>query len=516
VNDNSEAAFVDISTRLARHAASQPEADAIVFAGRRISYGELDRRVNHCAQALIRLGVKPGDCVAMLAAPSDLYLETLLGTLRAGACTAPLSPMASAEQIHLMLADCQAKALFVSTSTWEAGRAAAPLLPGGLITFDGAGEGFVAYETFLAGASAEPPRIPILPEMMFNIIYSSGTTGAPKGITHSHATRTMTLDRFGDLGFGHGCRSLVATPLYSNTTLAAWLPTIGLGGAVIMMPKFDARGYLELADREGATHTILVPVQFQRILADPEFERFDLSHFKFKMTTSAPMQTGLKREIARRWPGPMIEMYGLTEGGGICTLDIKRDDAKLDTVGKPAFGCVLKIVSERGEELPPGETGEIVGRGPIMMQGYHNKPERSAEIEWRDRDGQVYFRSGDMGWFDAEGYLHLSDRKKDMIISGGFNIYAADIEAVLHAHEDVSEAAVIGVPSLEWGETPLAFIVTRPGAEVDPEGLRDWTNGRLGKAQRISRVEFRDALPRNALGKVLKRELRAPYWTPRD
>lgn len=408
--------FVDISTRLSRHAEAQPGAEALVCGRDRINYRSFDSRVSRCANALAGLGIRPGDSVAILASPSTVYLEAFLGILRAGGCAVPLSPMASPEQLALMIADSGAKVLFVSESAVKNG--------GKLFTsedsihaimFDGEAARFTRYADFVAGASDKSPGVPILPEMPFNIIYSSGTTGSPKGILHSHATRTLTLDRFGDLGFGNGCRSLVATPLYSNTTLAAWLPTLGLGGTVILMTKFDARGYLELAAAERATHTILVPVQFQRILADPDFDRFDLSAFAFKMTTSAPMQTGLKREVARRWPGPLIEMYGLTEGGGICTLDLKADDGKLDTVGKPAFGCVIKIIDERGEELPNGQVGEIVGRGPIMMQGYHNQQAKTAEIVWYDREGERFFRSGDMGWFDQDGYLHLSDRKKDMI-----------------------------------------------------------------------------------------------------
>ena len=503
--------FVDISTRLSRHAETQPDAEAIVCGEQRISYREFDARVSRCSNALAGLGVKPGDRVAILASPSAAYLEAFLGILRAGGCAVPLSPMASPEQLSLMIADSGAKALFVSESAIANGRFAAASLP--VIIFDTEAAGLISYRAFLAGASDRAPGIPILEEMPFNIIYSSGTTGAPKGIVHSHATRTLTLDRFGDLGFGRGCRSLVATPLYSNTTLAAWLPTIGLGGTVIMMTRFNARFYLELAAAERATHTILVPVQFQRILADPDFDRFDLSAFTFKMTTSAPMQTGLKREAAWRWPGPLIEMYGLTEGGGICTLDLKADDHKLDTVGKPAFGCVIKIIDDRGEELPAGQPGEIVGRGPIMMQGYHNQQVKTDEIVWHDRDGERFFRSGDMGWFDPDGYLHLSDRKKDMIISGGFNVFAADLESVLCRHPDVSDAAVIGIPSLEWGETPLAFVVPRTGRTPDSDALREWANGQLGKAQRLARVELRDTLPRNALGKVLKRELRQPFWT---
>jgi len=506
--------FVDISTRLSRHAEAQPDAEAIVCGHERVTYREFDSRVSRCANALSGLGIGPGDRVAILASPSAAYLEAFVGILRAGGCAVPLSPMASPEQLALMLEDSGAKALFASESAIANGRLATARLPVILFDSEAAGSaGLIGYAALLAGATDRAPGIPILPEMLFNIIYSSGTTGTPKGIVHDHATRTMTLDRFGDLGFGSGCRSLVATPLYSNTTLAAWLPTVGLGGAVILMTKFDARLYLELAEREHATHTILVPVQFQRILADPEFDRFDLSAFAFKMTTSAPMQAGLKREIARRWPGPMIEMYGLTEGGGICTLDLKADAGRLDTVGKPAFGCVIKIIDERGEELPAGQAGEIVGRGPIMMQGYHNQRAKTAEIIWHDREGERFFRSGDMGWFDQDGYLHLADRKKDMIISGGFNVFAADLESVLCRHPDVSDAAVIGIPSLEWGETPLAFVVPREGRNPDTGALREWANGQLGKAQRLARVELRDALPRNALGKVLKRELRQPFWT---
>ena len=510
-----DSTFLDISTRISRFAHATPDAEAVIAGDDRFTYRDFDLSVTRCANALRTLGVDVGDRVAILASPSAAYLQAFLGTLRAGGCVVPLSPMASPEQLELMIADSETRVLFVSVDMIETGRrlaAAGSLLPGAAILFDAIADGFVSYRDFVAGAGNLMPDVRIDPEMLFNVIYSSGTTGAPKGIMHNHATRTTTLDRFKDIGFGPGCRSLVATPLYSNTTLAAWLPTLGLGGAVVMMPRFNARAYLELAERERATHTILVPVQYQRILSEPEFDEFDLRSFSFKMTTSAPMQSRLKEEIARRWPGPLLEMYGLTEGGGICTLDVKADAGKLDTVGKPAFGCVIKIIDDGGNELSEGQVGEIVGRGPIMMQGYHNRPDESAAIVWNDRDGQRYFRSGDLGWFDSEGYLHLSDRKKDMIISGGFNVYASDLEAVLCRHPAVSDAAVIGIPSVQWGESPLGFVVLREGHEVDPAVILNWANSQLGKTQRLSSVEVRGLLPRNTLGKVLKRDLRTPYW----
>ena len=500
--------FVDIGTRIARHAAERPQAEALVVGDQRISWAEFDRAVNRRANLLIGQGVRPGDRVAILAPTSAAYLETFLGTLRAGASAVPLSPMAAPDALRAMISDSGAVVLCAASATRDQAEACAgPDV--GRIAFDFAAPGWIDGAAPVADT---PPGVTITPQMGFNLIYSSGTTGTPKGIVHNHDTRTVTLDRLVGLGFGPDCRTLVATPLYSNTTLAAWLPTVGLGGTVVLMTKFDAHRFLELAQGERITHTVLVPVQYQRILAEPDFDRFDLTSFRFKMVTSAPIRAQAKREIVDRWPGPLLEMYGLTEGGGLCTLDVGANPGKLDTVGKPAWGCDMRILDDRGVELPPGQVGEIVGRGPVMMSGYHNQPDRTAEMIWRSPEGEVFFRSGDLGWFDADGFLHLSDRKKDMIISGGFNIFATDLEVVLAAHPDVRDVAVIGIPSAEWGETPLALVVTRPGTTVTADDLRGWANAQLGKAQRISAVEFRDSLPRNALGKILKRELRAPYW----
>ncbi|MBN9526834.1 MAG: AMP-binding protein [Alphaproteobacteria bacterium] len=501
--------FVDISTRIRRHAADRPDDEALVVDNERIRWSAFDRLVNRCANALIGQGVQPGDRVAVLAPTSAAYLVAFLGILRAGAVVVPLSPMAGSEALGAMVADSGAVAVFAGQETRTLAEACAATVRC-RIAFDFAAPGWLDYAALATDDTA--PDVTLTPALGFNLIYSSGTTGTPKGIVHDHATRTVTLDALVGLGFGPDCRTLVATPLYSNTTLAAWLPTLGLGGTVVLMTKFDARRYLELAQGERITHSILVPVQYQRILADPEFDRFDLSAFRFKMVTSAPIRAAAKREIVERWPGPLLEMYGLTEGGGICTLDVGANPDKLDTVGKPAWGCDVRIIDERGVELLRGQVGEIVGRGPVMMSGYHNQPDRTAEIIWRNPDGDVFFRSGDLGWFDDDGFLHLSDRKKDMIISGGFNIYATDLEVVLAAHPAVRDVAVIGIPSREWGETPLALVVLRDGASPTAEDLRGWANERLGKAQRLAAVEFREALPRNALGKILKRELRQPYW----
>ncbi len=245
---------------------------------------------------------------------------------------------------------------------------------------------------------------------------------------------------------------------------------------------------------------------------EPAFDRFDLSSYRVKFSTSAPLPGPLIARVMARWPGNLLEIYGLTEGGISTMLDCAAHPDKWDTAGRPAAGADVRIIDEQGNQLPPGSFGEIVGRSGAMMQGYFNAPDRTAEMVWRSPEGDDFIRSGDMGRFDDDGFLQLLDRKKDMIISGGFNIYAADLEAVLRGHPDVADVAVIAVPSRDWGETPLGLVVAKSGATADAEAIRDWANARLGKTQRLSAVELRADLPRSEIGKVLKRELRAQYW----
>jgi acyl-CoA synthetase (AMP-forming)/AMP-acid ligase II len=331
----------------------------------------------------------------------------------------------------------------------------------------------------------------------------------PKGIVHPHAMRWVHVQRAARLGYGPDAVTLLSTPLYSNTTLVSFLPALALGGTALLMAKFDVRRYLELAQAHRATHTMLVPVQYQRLMAFPDFERYDLSAFRVKRCTSAPLSAALKADVVKRWPGKLIDSYGLTEGGGTFMLDCGAHPDKLHTVGTPAPGHDIRLIDEAGREVARGEAGEVVGHSPGMMSGYRNQPELTRQAEWFDASGKRFIRTGDIGRFDADGFLVLVDRKKDMIISGGFNIYPSDLEAVLKQHPAVAEAAVVGVPSEQWGETPVAFVV--PRKNIDPRELLSWTNERLGKTQRIAAVEMVEALPRSPIGKVLKRELRAAY-----
>jgi len=257
---------------------------------------------------------------------------------------------------------------------------------------------------------------------------------------------------------------------------------------------------------------MLVPVQYQRIMAHPDFDSYDLGSMQVKWSTSAPLRVAVKRDVAARFPGKMAEVYSMTEGGPTTVLSVTEFPDKLDSVGRPGEGIIMKLIDDDGNEVAPGEIGEIIGHSGSMMIGYHNRPDLTDQITWRDAEGRMYIRSGDMGRFDEDGFLYLSDRKKDMIISGGLNIYADDLERVLLGLDGVVDAAVIAIPSEAWGETPLGLVVLAEGCEAKVEDLRDAANDALGKSQRLAAVEVRDSLPRSPIGKILKRELRAPYW----
>jgi acyl-CoA synthetase (AMP-forming)/AMP-acid ligase II len=503
------APFRALPDLIREHAAARPAQLALAAGDERLDYAALDALMDRIAAALQRDGCRPGEAIAICAHASPRYAAVFLGALRAGVAVAPIAPSVTPAQFAAMVGDAQAQRLFADDAAGALLPALPPAVP--LTPLDPSLPG-TGLADWLAPPGAQPAPVTLRPDGPFNIIYSSGTTGHPKGIVQPHGMRWAHVMRGASYGYGPDTVTLLATPLYSNTTLVVFFPTLAFGGAAHLMPKFDAAAYLALAERIRATHTMLVPVQYQRIMARPDFDAHDLKSFRMKFCTSAPFGAALKADVLKRWPGGLVEFYGMTEGGGSCILNAHEHPDKLHTVGRPALGSEIRLIDEAGHEVAPGEAGEVVGRSAGMMTGYHGQPEKTREVEWFDAQGRRFIRTGDIGRFDDDGFLILFDRRKDMIISGGFNVYPSDLEGVLRGHDAVADVAVVGVPSAEWGETPVAYVVLKPGAGTAETELREWCNTRVGKTQRLAAVHLIDELPRSHIGKVLKRELRERHF----
>jgi acyl-CoA synthetase (AMP-forming)/AMP-acid ligase II len=483
-----------------------PDQLAVICDGKSITYRALDELVDRLAATLQRDGVKLEGVVSICASSSILYTAVFMATLRAGAIIAPLSPSSTDEQLLAMVEDCGASHFFTDKGVSNALVKVSSRIKAKRIALEEGAEG-IGFDAWLAPLGSVPKPVTVSPDQGFNIIYSSGTTGTPKGIVQSHRMRWAHIMRIDMSGTNSPDVTILSTPLYSNTTLVRFLPALAGGGTVVLMAKFDALKFLELCQAHRVTSAMLVPVQYRRILDVPTFDSFDLSSFRMKFCTSAPFSAELKAEILRRWPGGLIEFYGMTEGGGSCMLVAHEFPDKLHTVGRPIPGHDIKLIDDAGNILGVGQPGEVVGRSVAMMNGYHNRPDKTSEAEWWSADGQRYIRTGDIAVMDEDGFFTLIGRKKDMIISGGINIYPVDLEQVLCTHPDVKEVAVVGAPSAQWGETPVAFVTVNPDSTVDSVSLLNFANAQLGKMQRISEVRIVDALPRSAIGKILKREL---------
>ena len=302
----------------------------------------------------------------------------------------------------------------------------------------------------------------------------------------------------------------MTTPLYSNGTWIMFLPTLLVHGRLVIMPKFDPGEFLRLIAKERVTHTLMVPPQYQAVLGHGDLPTTDLSSLRLLSSVGSTLRADLKRRVMTEMAPVLLELYGLTEG--LNTI-LRPEEVlrKAESVGTPGLGSDIRIIDDAGTELPRGQIGEIIGWGSGLMKGYHNRPEATADAIWMASDGRTYLKTGDIGRLDEDGFLYILDRKKDMILSGAFNVYPRDIEEVAAQHPEVADVTVIGIPDPRWDEVPLALVVPTPGSSPDVDDLKAWINERVGKHQRVAGVRIRESFPRNALGKVLKKELRAEY-----
>jgi long-chain acyl-CoA synthetase len=423
----------------------------------------------------------------------------------------PLSPLLLRDGLASLLRGSDARFLIAQSSMLPVLREMSGELPPHVLLIDDSAAGFGDFQALCAAQPETLVPAQVAGSDLFNTMFTSGTTGVPKGIMHTHFVRSMYATLMGQaFRMTPESRALHSGAIVFNGAFVTMMPSFFLGGTYVLLRQFDAEETIAAIERERVTHVMLVPAQIVAILCSARYDPKRLASLECILSLGAPLLKQDKDRLNADLPVRLYELYGLTEGF-VTILD--RSDAvrKGGSVGVPPAFFRMRIVREDETDAAPGEIGEIVGRGPMLMTGYYKRPDLTAQAL---RDGWLH--TGDIGYMDDEGYLHLVDRKKDMIDSGGVKVYPRDVEEVAARHPDVREVAVFGVPHDKWGETPLAAIILRPGASVTADGLKDWINERVAaRFQRVSRVEILADFPRSTAGKTLKRELRDPYWAGR-
>lgn len=494
-----------------------PDKECLVCGENRFTYAELNRRVNGLAHSLREMGLRKGDNVAIMLQNCHQYVEIYFALAKIGSVAVPLNFMLKGNGLEFLANNSTAGIMFLEEATRsqvEAVRDRLTSMRSDCFVYVGpdAPAGYLSYEQLVSAGRSDEPGVTVGEDDDLIILYSSGTTGLPKGIVLTHKTR-LTYYQWCGLEYGmlfDGVH-LVTTPMYHNVACFLSQTQFYTGGKVVIMRKFDPAACAALIEQEKVTSTFMVPTQLNLMLQWAEAQSSDLSSVRTLITGAAPLATRTKEDIIALFNCDLHEMYGLTETGLITNMKPKDCLRKTRCVGQPFFHMEMRVVDEGGNDVAAGEVGEIIARGPLLLRTYYRNEE-----SYRAAIKEGWFCSGDLGRVDGEGFLYLVDRKKDMICSGGVNIYPMDIEEILHAHPKVLESAVIGIPDDKWGESVLAVVVLRPGVRMTEQEAIEYCKENMASYQAPKSVKFVAALPRNPSGKVLKRELRQPYWEGRE
>lgn len=490
---------------------------AYTFQGTDTDFATFDLHTNQVANGLLGSGVKPGSRICYLGRNSEAYFEVVFGAAKAGAVIAPINWRLAAPEIAYILEDCRAEVLFTEREFLS------PLDRANITRqfcklVVSSGDGDIGFEMWRQSQPATDPAIQVAREAPVLQVYTSGTTGRPKGAMLSHGNilgpRQLHGDRFPDwYQWSATDAALIAVPVFHVGGTGLGITTLFHGARGVIAREFDPAGVVEFIERDRITKLLMVPSALQMLLSNPKSRGADYSSLKYILYGASPMPPNLLRECLELFPCKFVQTYGMTEtAGAIVALGPADHDPignpRMRSAGKTLPGVEICITDTNGDLLPTGATGEIRTRSVANMVGYWNLPEETDDAI--DADG--WLRTGDAGYLDDDGYLYVVDRIKDVIISGGENIYAAELERILSQHPNIAEVAVIGIPDTRWGEVPLAIVVQKDGCAITSEDILRFARLSVASFKVPKAVEFVSSLPRNASGKILRRQLREPYW----
>lgn len=509
---------------LRRSAAKFPNKDALVFGERRLTYGELNRRVNRLTDSLLRTGLQKGDRVALLLHNCPEFIELYFACAKSGGILVPINNLLKEGELSYILDYIKPRFVFFDPEFFpfiQGIGSRAPFMEHPVVLND-RGPGFSVYEDFLGKGSADEPGVPISRDDIFSIFLTSGTTGRPKGAmrTHHH-NLTNIMSCAIELGLTYDDRVLLLSPFY-HVSFEDQIRHVLMSNTIVIKKEgsFDPREVLEILAAERITTAQFVPTMINAMLQAKDIETYDLGHFRLMPYAASPMPVELLKRAMQRFKCGFVQLYGQTETGPATTALRPEDHvlegseeqmARLASAGRPIVDCEVRIVDDEGDDVPVGEVGEIIVRTEAMTVGYWDLPEETAKTI---RNGWLY--TGDYGRRDAAGYVFIVDRKNDMIISGGKNIYPREVEEVIYGHEAVLEAAVVGIPDDYWGESVKALVVLKEGMHATEQEIIDLCKQKLASYKKPKSVEFRSDLPRNPTGKLLKRKIRDEFWQGRE
>ncbi|MDB5548915.1 MAG: AMP-dependent synthetase and ligase [Tardiphaga sp.] len=503
--------------------ASRADTTCFVFEGRSTSFGDFDRHTSQVANGLAALGIKPNERVAYLGKNSDTYFELLLGAVKAKIVMTPVNWRLAGPEIAFIVEDCKAAVVFVGPEFIEQLRGLQSQLPSVRVfmTIEGGAPEWQDYTRWRDAQSDVDPMVTLAPTDVALQLYTSGTTGKPKGAMLAHKNFLSLVganqetkpdwNKWTDEDV-----SLVAMPVFHIGGSGWGLSGLYHGAKGVVAREFDATKVLDFFEQFGITKLFMVPAAMQFVVRQPRAKEVDFSKLKYMLYGASPIPAALLKECIAVFGCGFVQMYGMTETTGTIVALPPEDHVegleRMKSAGKALPGIELAIIDADGKPLPPRAVGEIATRSGSNMVGYWNLPEASAKTLGPDG----WLRTGDAGYMDEDGYLYIHDRIKDMIISGGENIYPAEVESAICDHPDVAEVAVVGVPDDQWGEAVKAVVVMKPGKQASATDIMRFTRERIAGFKTPKSVDFIEALPRNASGKILRRSLRDPYWEGKD